>query len=54
MNESRNFEKPSPEDEKKKYILRKRREWEDNKEIREFFYTPLTFPVKEEHGNKEA
>jgi len=37
-----------PDDEKKKYILRKRQEWESSKEIREFFYAPLEFPYNED------
>ena len=54
-NNKQPFEKLSDNEEKRKYILRKRQEWEDNKELREFFYTPLEYPVKEdERGNKES
>ena len=31
-------------DEKKKYILRKRQEFETEKELRAFFYAPSEFP----------
>jgi len=37
-----------PTEDSKKYVLRKRQEWETNKEIREFFYEPLDFPYDED------
>lgn len=45
------FERLSDSEEKRKYILRKRQEWEENKEIKEFFYQPMEFPVNDDRDS---
>jgi hypothetical protein len=48
VSEKKSYEKvlhETPDERNKKYILRKRQEFEATKELKEFFYKPMEFPI---------